>query len=76
MLTQDVLFGVHILSHAGFLLYGFIAIYAHLLVSLGQTLFHRHFGHRRLGGRFFKNHMQFHHAHYAADRVVSTQYLR
>ena len=75
MLTKDILFGVNILSLAGFLLYGVTAMIAHLLMSLGQTLFHRYLGHRRLGGRFFKNHMQFHHAHYAGDHVVSTHYL-
>src|SRR5262252_10883378 len=26
---------------------------AHLVMSLGQTLFHRYFGHRGIGGRFF-----------------------
>jgi len=67
MLTKDVLFGV--------CLYCFTAMSAHLLMSLGQTLFHRHLGHRRIGGRFFKNHMQFHHAHYSGDHVVSTHYL-
>ena len=57
------------------LTYGFIAMMAHLLMSLGQTLFHRYLGHSRLGGRFFKNHLQFHHVHYAGDHVVSTHYL-
>jgi sterol desaturase/sphingolipid hydroxylase (fatty acid hydroxylase superfamily) len=57
------------------LVYGATAVVAHLLISLGQTLFHRHLGHSRLGGRFFKNHIQFHHAHYAGDHVVSTHYL-
>jgi sterol desaturase/sphingolipid hydroxylase (fatty acid hydroxylase superfamily) len=57
------------------LVYGFIAMTAHLLMSLGQTLFHRHLGHSRLGGRFFANHIQFHHTHYSGDHVVSTQYL-
>src|SRR4030081_1883359 len=57
------------------LLYGLIAMMAHFLMSLGQTLFHRHLGHRRLGGRFFKNHIQFHHAHYSGDHVVSAHYL-
>src|ERR1700719_4011299 len=47
------------------LVYGFTAITAHLLMSLGQTLFHRHLGHSRLGGRFFRNHIQCHHVHYA-----------
>ena len=45
------------------LIYGFTAMMAHLLMSLGQTLFHRYLGHSRLGGRFFKNHLQFHHVH-------------
>ena len=57
------------------LIYGFTAMMAHLLMSLGQTLFHRYLGHSRLGGRFFKNHIQFHHVHYAEDHVVSNHYL-
>jgi len=57
------------------LVYGFIAMSAHLLTSLGQTLFHRYLGHRHFGGRFFKNHIHFHHVHYAEDHVISTQYL-
>src|SRR5712691_503272 len=75
MLTKDLFFGVNILSWADFLLYGFTAMISHFVMSLGQTLFHRHLGHRRLGGRFFKNHMQFHHAHYSGDHVVSIHYL-
>jgi hypothetical protein len=31
---------------------------AHLLMSLGQTLFHRYLGHRGIGGRFFPAHMR------------------
>jgi sterol desaturase/sphingolipid hydroxylase (fatty acid hydroxylase superfamily) len=57
------------------LVYGFTAMMAHLLMSLGQTLFHRYLGHGRLGGRFFRNHIQFHHVHYAGDHVVSSHYL-
>jgi hypothetical protein len=57
------------------LLYCFTAMIAHLLMSLGQTLFHRYLGHRRIGGRFFKNHMQVHHVHYSGNHVVSTHYL-
>src|SRR6266567_3325770 len=75
MLTRDLLFGFNILSFVQFLLCAVTAMIAHLLMSLGQTLFHRYLGHRRLGGRFFKNHMQFHHAHYSGNHVVSTQYL-
>ena len=72
MLTKDVLFGVDILNLAG---YALTAISAHFSMSLGQTLFHRYLGHRRFGGRFFRNHMQFHHVHYSGDDVVSTHYL-
>jgi hypothetical protein len=57
------------------LVYGLTAMWAHFLMSLGQTLFHRYLGHSRLGGRFFKNHIQFHHTHYSGDHVVSAHYL-
>jgi sterol desaturase/sphingolipid hydroxylase (fatty acid hydroxylase superfamily) len=67
MLTRDVLWGT--------ILYCFTAVAAHFLMSLGQTLFHKYLGHRRFGGRFFKNHIQFHHAHYSGDHVVSAGYL-
>src|SRR3979411_3210411 len=75
MLTRDILFCVNILSLANVLLSRFTAMIAHLAMSLGQTLFHRYLGHSRIGGRFFKNHIQFHHAHYCGDHVVSTHYL-
>ena len=57
------------------LIYAITGTMAHVLMSLGQTLFHRYLGHSRLGGRFFKNHIQFHHVHYAGDHVVSARYL-
>lgn len=56
-------------------LYCFTATAAHLLMSLGQTLFHQYLGHRRWGGRFFRNHVQFHHAHYSGNHVTSNHYL-
>src|SRR5438445_10885924 len=43
---------------------------AHLLMSLGQTLFHRYLGHRRMGGRFFKNHLYIHHRNYSGNRAI------
>ena len=67
MLTTDILFD-------GFS-YFCTAMAAHLLMSLGQTLFHQYLGHRRIGGRFLKNHMLFHHTHYSGDHVVSAHYL-
>jgi sterol desaturase/sphingolipid hydroxylase (fatty acid hydroxylase superfamily) len=48
---------------------------AHLLMSLGQTLFHRYLGHRGIGGRFFENHLYIHHRNYSGNHVVSEQYL-
>ena len=48
---------------------------AHLLMSLGQTLFHRYLGHRGIGGKFFENHLHIHHGHYSGDHVVSENYL-
>jgi sterol desaturase/sphingolipid hydroxylase (fatty acid hydroxylase superfamily) len=57
------------------LVYGFTAMFAHFLMSLGQTLFHQYLGHSRLVGRFFKNHIQFHHTHYSGDHVISSHYL-
>ena len=44
---------------------------AHLLMSLGQTLFHRYLGHRGIGGRFFKNLLHVHHKHYSGDHIVT-----
>jgi hypothetical protein len=48
---------------------------AHLLMSLGQTLFHRYLGHRGIGGRFFRNHLNIRHRHYSENHVVSEYYL-
>jgi hypothetical protein len=56
-------------------LYCFTATVAHFLMSFGQTLFHRYLGHRHVGGRFFRNHVQFHHTNYSGDHVVSSRYI-
>src|SRR6516165_12496180 len=48
---------------------------AHLLMSLGQTVFHRYLGHRGIGGRFFENHLYIHHKHYSGNYVVLEHYL-
>jgi hypothetical protein len=55
-------------------LYGLTAITTHLLMSLGQTLFHRYLGHHRLGGRFFIRHVKFHHAFYSGDHIISSNH--
>jgi sterol desaturase/sphingolipid hydroxylase (fatty acid hydroxylase superfamily) len=52
------------------------AICTHLVVSSGQTLFHYGFGHHRVGGIFYRNHIRFHHTHYAKGHLVSTIYRR
>lgn len=47
----------------------------HLIISFAQTLMHSKLGHHRLGGRFFRNHITFHHTYYAKDHLVSATYL-
>jgi len=47
----------------------------HLVMSFGQTLMHYKLGHHRMGGRFFRNHIDFHHAYYSKDHLVSRTYL-
>jgi Fatty acid hydroxylase superfamily len=47
----------------------------HLVMSLSQTLMHYKLGHHPIGGRFFRNHINFHHTHYSKDRLVSAIYL-
>ncbi len=51
------------------------AIATHLVMSVAQTLMHYHLGHRPLGGKFYRNHINFHHTYYAKDHLVSPVYL-
>jgi hypothetical protein len=51
------------------------AVITHLVMSFGQTLMHYKLGHHRMGGRFFHNHINFHHAYYSKDHLVSRTYL-
>ena len=46
----------------------------HVVMSLFQTVMHQRLGHHRLGGRLFRNHVNFHHRFYAKDHLVSTVY--
>ena len=55
-------------------LYVITATSAHFVMLLGQTLFHRHLGHRSFGGIFFRNHVHFHHAHYSGDHIASVHH--
>ena len=51
------------------------AVATHLVMSFAQTLMHYKLGHHPIGGTFFRNHINFHHAHYCKDHLVSRTYL-
>jgi sterol desaturase/sphingolipid hydroxylase (fatty acid hydroxylase superfamily) len=51
------------------------AVATHLVMSFGQTVMHYELGHRRIGGRLFRNHINFHHTYYSKDHLVSQTYL-
>lgn len=50
------------------------AFATHLVMSFGQTLMHYKLGHRPLGGKLFRNHINFHHTYYSKDHLVSRTY--
>ena len=52
-----------------------IAIATHLVMSFGQTLIHYKVAHHPMGGKFFRNHINFHHTHYSDAHLVSQTYL-
>ena len=56
-------------------LYVITAVVTHLVVSFAQTLLHYKLGHHPRGRKFFSNHINFHHTHYAKDHLVSQVYL-
>jgi sterol desaturase/sphingolipid hydroxylase (fatty acid hydroxylase superfamily) len=47
----------------------------HLTMSFAQTMMHCKLGHHSIGGKFFRNHINFHHANYSKDHLVSATYL-
>jgi sterol desaturase/sphingolipid hydroxylase (fatty acid hydroxylase superfamily) len=47
----------------------------HLVMSFAQTLMHSKLGHHRMGGKLFRNHINFHHTYYSKDHLVSRAYL-
>jgi hypothetical protein len=51
------------------------AVATHLVMSLGQTLIHYRVAHHPIGGRIFRNHINFHHTHYCDGHLVSRTYL-
>lgn len=56
-------------------LYLITAVATHLVMSFGQTLMHYQLGHHPMGGKFFRNHINFHHTYYSKDHLVSQTYL-
>src|SRR6266567_2202164 len=51
------------------------AVATHLVMSFAQTLMHYKLGHHPMGGKFFRNHINFHHTYYSRDHLVSRTYL-
>jgi hypothetical protein len=51
------------------------AVATHLFMSFAQTLMHYKLGHHPMGGKFFRNHINFHHAYYSKDHLLSRTYL-
>jgi hypothetical protein len=47
----------------------------HLVMSFLQTLMHYKLGHHPIGGKFFRNHINFQHTYYSKDHLVSRTYL-
>ena len=47
------------------------AVATHLVMSFAQTLMHYKLGHCPIGGKFFRNHINFHHTYYSKDHLVS-----
>lgn len=51
------------------------AVATHMVVSFSQTFLHFTLGHHWLGGKFFRNHINFHHTYYSKDHLISRNYL-
>src|SRR3954452_20375619 len=51
-----------------------IAVATLLVMSFAQTLMHYKLGHHPMGGKFFRNHINFHHTYYSKDHLVSRTY--
>jgi hypothetical protein len=56
-------------------LYLMTAVATHLVMSFAQTLMHYKLGHHSMGGKFFHNHIDFHHTYYSKDHLVSQTYF-
>ena len=51
------------------------AVATHLVMSFGQTLIHYKVAHHPMGGKIFRNHINFHHTRYSDAHLVSRTYL-
>ena len=51
------------------------AVATHLVMSFAQTLMHYKLGHHPMGGKFFRNHINFHHIYYSKGHLVSRTYV-
>src|ERR1700716_4040294 len=51
------------------------AVATHLVMSFAQTLMHYKLGHHPMGGKLFRNHINFHHTYYCKNHLVSRTYL-
>jgi sterol desaturase/sphingolipid hydroxylase (fatty acid hydroxylase superfamily) len=58
-----------------FSLFLITAVATHLVMSFGQMFMHYKVAHHPIGGKLFRNHINFHHTHYADDHLVSRTYL-
>ena len=56
-------------------LFALTAVATHFVMSFGQTLIHYKVAHHPMGGKIFRNHINFHHTHYSEDHLVSQTYL-
>ena len=45
------------------------AVATHLVMSFGQTFLRYKVAHNPIGGKLFRNHINFHHTHYAEERL-------
>ena len=45
-----------------------------MIMSFSQTLMHYRLGHHPIGGKLFRNHINFHHAFYSKNHLVSRTY--
>jgi hypothetical protein len=46
------------------------AVATHMVMSFGQTLLHYKVAHHPIGGKLFRNHINFHHTYYELVPVV------